>query len=342
VVEQSPDGIYLIDVETKRVFEVNRAFAQMMGYTSEEILELSIYDIVAADREDVEQKFEEIVQKEALFYERQIRRKDGSILDVWISAGVISYEGRKVVCVVVHDITERKRAEERICIYQNQLRSLASELSLAEERERRRIASELHDHIGQTLAICKIKLGALQELASSTDLTGFCNEIRELIEQMIRYTRSLTADLSPPVLYELGLEAALEWLTERIREQHGILVEFMDDGEDKPMNDEIRVLLFKAVRELLVNVVKHAHPAKAKVSIQRNRGHLRITVQDDGVGFNTLETNSNLGNNGGFGLFSIRERLGHLGGHVEVESERGFGTRVSLVMPLTRNKDKAK
>jgi PAS domain S-box-containing protein len=239
----------------------------------------------------------------------------------------------KGAVIISQDITERKWAEERILTYQGQLRSLMTELSLIEERERRHIATELHDNISQTLAITKIKLGMAQGLTSSTDWVGSLNEIGELIDQAIQYTRSLTFELSPPILYELGLEAGIEWLTEQIQEKHGIQIGFEDDQQPKPMSEEIRLTLFKTTRELLINIVKHAQASKAKVSIWREDISIRIRVEDDGVGFSTSE-GKQLRKTTGFGLFNIRERVKYLGGDMVIESEPGRGSRVTLSAPL--------
>jgi len=228
---------------------------------------------------------------------------------------------------------ERKRADEEIQIYQERLRSLTSEMSLVEERERRRIATDLHDHIGQALAFIKIKLGMLREMVSPSGHIGPVDEIQNLIEQAIHYTRSLTFELSPPVLYELGFDAAVEWLAEQIQDQHPIEVDLEDDRQSKPMSDEIRISLFKAVRELLINIIKHAKAHKAKVLTRREDNTIRIIVEDDGVGF-SLPEDKILGKIGGYGLFSIRERLKHLGGSFEIESKLGCGTRITLVAPL--------
>lgn len=228
---------------------------------------------------------------------------------------------------------ERKRADEEIQIYQERLRSLTSEMSLVEERERRRIATDLHDHIGQALAFIKIKLGMLREMVSPSGHIGPVDEIQNLIEQAIHYTRSLTFELSPPVLYELGFDAAVEWLAEQIQDQHPIEVDLEDDRQSKPMSDEIRISLFKAVRELLINIIKHAKAHKAKVLTRREDNTIRIIVEDDGVGF-SLPEDKILGKIGGYGLFSIREQLKHLGGSFEIESKLGCGTRITLVAPL--------
>jgi signal transduction histidine kinase len=210
---------------------------------------------------------------------------------------------------------------------------------LAEERERRRIAVDLHDHIGQILAISKIKLGELRESAASVGLAKPLKEITQFIEKTIQYTRTLTFELSPPMLYELGFEAAVEWLTEQLTAQHGILCSFKKDGKPKPLADEIRVLLFQAVRELLVNITKHAQAHNVKVSVRRNGNRIRINVEDDGVGFDTSKISSRVEGTDGFGLFNIRERLDYFGGRLEIKSQAGQGTRVSLMAPLRNNKD---
>ncbi len=233
-----------------------------------------------------------------------------------------------------NEIIERKRAEEKLLIYQKQLRSLASELSLSEERLRRRIATNVHDHVGQNLAISKIKIESLRESVSSSELAKGLEEIRDLIAQTIESTRSLTFELSPPVLYELGFEAAMEWLVRQTRQQYGLSTEFKGNGQTKLLDDNVRILLFQAVRELLVNVAKHAQAHNVTVSTRRVGNEIQVSVEDDGVGFDISQTHSHDYKTAGFGLFSIRERLGHIGGHLEVESEPGLGTRVILVAPI--------
>jgi signal transduction histidine kinase len=236
------------------------------------------------------------------------------------------------------DITERKRAEEKLLKYQEKLRSLTSQLSMVEEQERRHIATDIHDHIGQTLAISSIKLGALREAASATDLARPLEEIQGLIKQAIEYTRSLTFELSPPILHELDFEQAVDWLAEKTQEKHGLLVDFEDDGKPKPMDDELRIPLFKMVRELLVNVSKHAKAKRVKVSISRNGNNIHVNVEDNGVGLDTSKINFRSGRNCGFGLFNIHERLDLLGGYLKLGSTPGQGTLVSLVAPLKHEK----
>ena len=218
--------------------------------------------------------------------------------------------------------------------YQDQLRSLTSELSLTEEKERRHIATELHDHTGQTLAFSKIKLETLQELTKSEDLTRYLKEIETLIDKAMEETKSLAFDLSPPILYDLGFEAALEWLSRQINQQYSIQIDFEDDGQPKLLSNDLSIVLFQAVRELLINVVKHAQAEKAKVSIAKVGKEIKIIVEDDGRGIDTDITYPYLKKNHGFGLFNIYERMGYIGGGVNIESEAGHGTKITIVLPL--------
>jgi signal transduction histidine kinase len=242
-----------------------------------------------------------------------------------------------VVYLLNREISGRKRAEGQVAAYQEDLRSLASALSLAEERERRRLAVYLHDQIGHSLALANIKLGELQKSlpgefpefgAAELEKTG------NLLKQAIRDTQSLTFKISSPILYELGLEAALESLTEQVQQEYGLSVRFVSDGRPKPLEEDVQVLLFQAVSELLVNVVKHAQARKVEVSIRRGDGDLKIRVDDDGVGFRVTKLGVLRQDRGGFGLFSILERLRPFGGLLEVQSAPGAGTHVILTMPL--------
>jgi signal transduction histidine kinase len=220
----------------------------------------------------------------------------------------------------------------KLQIYQKRLRKLMSKLSIAEEQERKRISGELHDNISQNLALSKIKLSALSE--SCPEIAKDLNETRELIDETIKFTRSLTFELSPPILYELGLESAIDWLAEQIQVKHGIIIKVdCENGPVKP-SVETSVLLFKTVRELLINIVKHAKASEAKIFIKLDGNAVRITVEDNGIGFNVSEIDPYLALEGGFGILNIRERINYLKGEFKIESEKGRGTKVEIVVPL--------
>lgn len=224
---------------------------------------------------------------------------------------------------------------EKIKKREKELHSLVSELSLTEERERHRIATDLHDNIGQTLALSKIKLGMLGESVSDSHLKGEVNEIRNLINESIHYSRMLMSDLSSPVLYELGLVAAVEQLTARIGEEHGLETTWENSGQPLPMDNRTRLVLYKAIRELLINVVKHAGTRKVAVSVRTESNNMRIRIEDDGVGFDTSKIKGHGKTlNGCFGLFNIRERLKDIGGILVVESSPGRGTTATIDVSL--------
>lgn len=232
---------------------------------------------------------------------------------------------------------ERKRADERFFEYQAQLKSLVSELSLTDEHERHRISSELHANIIQSLAVSKLKLDILRQSVGERELRKALDEICGSLGEISTGTTSLATDLSSPVLYELGFETAVAGLlSKEIEKKHGIETEFRDDGQIKPLDDDIRVLMFHNVQELLVNLAKHSQATKVRVSIDRLGSQIRVTIEDDGVGFDPAEAMSQAVARSKFGLFGIRTKLAHLGGHLEIESAPGCGCKVTIMAPLKR------
>jgi PAS domain S-box-containing protein len=339
IFEEAAIGMSLIDLGG-RLLDSNFALQNMLQYRKEELYRRPFTDFThTADRARSLSFFKELTEGKRDSYTRDQRylRQDGKV--VWGQESVSllrDASGKPQFAIsMIEDITHRKQAEEEIRTYQEQLQSLASELSLTEERERRRLATDLHDHIGQALALAKIKLGVLQKKRQDAKPLG---EIRELIEKMIQDTRSLTFELSLPVLYELGFEAAVEWFAKHVRAHHGLAVDVHKDPEPIPMDDEMKVLLFKAVRELMINVVKHAQASHARVTIERNGDGVLIKVEDNGQGLKDVRTFTHARGTGGFGLFSIRERLHYLGGRMDVESETGQGTRVTILVPFEHDR----
>ncbi|MHC4351228.1 MAG: sensor histidine kinase [Planctomycetota bacterium] len=236
-------------------------------------------------------------------------------------------------------LEDRKKAEQRLLVYQRQLKSLASQLSLTEERERHRLSMELHDRIGQSLILCKIKLDQIRIHGPAGEHEEAVQEICDDLRQIIQRTRNLMSDLSSPLLYDLGLEAALEeWLTVEINQKHEIETEFYDDGLPKPLDDDVRTVLFRNVRELLTNVIQHAGAKKVKISICRVDGDINVRVEDNGVGFDPVEVSASAARGAEFGFLSIRERLEQIGGLIEITSEIGGGTKILMTAPLKQAK----
>jgi PAS domain S-box-containing protein len=257
---------------------------------------------------------------------------------------------RHLVAVLFNNVTERKRAEEELrqlntelerrverrtaelTLRSEQLRQLASELTLAEQRERRRLAGLLHDNLQQLLVGAKFRLVPLERSADRTVKLA-AGEAQELINRSIECSRSLTGELSPPILHQGGLGPALEWLAVWMQQKHGLNVQ-LDIGQDtEPESEDMRVLLFQSVRELLFNAAKHAGVKEVDVRLSKRDGHTEVTVSDQGAGFDPQEVARRAGKSGGFGLFSIRERLDLLGGGMEVDSAPGRGSHFTLRAP---------
>lgn len=338
VFERAPVGIVLIGLDWE-ILETNQALCQMVGYGPDELCRKRLQEFLHPEERLLARTlFEEMLQGKRDFYEREgrYRRKDGTWMWGQVHATMVrDNQGRPVFAVgMIEDITLKKEAQAEISAYQEKLRALASELSLTEERERRRLAADLHDHIGQILALAQIKLGAIRKDAHSPEGVAAVNEIREYISQAIRYTRSLTYELGLPILYDLGLEAALEWLAEQLENQHGLLIEVHRPPQPLPLGEAARVLVFRVVRELLTNAIKHAQATRVDIFINQDGPFLELQVVDDGVGFEAEALESKAGQAAGYGLFSIRERLSSLGGYLKIASSPGQGTRVSITVPL--------
>jgi PAS domain S-box-containing protein len=234
------------------------------------------------------------------------------------------------------EVEERAKTERSLIKHQMQLRKLSTALVQTEERERRRISTAIHDGIGQTLAAAKIKLGAIRPTLPAGEATRQVDETRDLISAAIQETRSLTFELSLPVLYEIGLTPALEWLSEQFRRKFGLEIVVAGDGCDQQLKVPERVFLFQALRELCFNVVKHAHATRITVSIQQEKdsGGIRCDVCDNGIGFDAKNQSHATKGPTGFGLFSIREHLRQYGGFLTLDTGPDSGTRVVLRLPL--------
>jgi PAS domain S-box-containing protein len=231
------------------------------------------------------------------------------------------------------EIAKRALAEQALRDRSEQLRKLASELTLAEQRERQRLALILHDGLQQLLVGARFRL-AVMERAGNQAVQLAAAEVNDLLLESIETSRSLTAELSPPILMEGGLVPALEWLARWERTKRGLVVSLDAQGEVGAMADDLTVLLFQATRELLFNVVKHAGVKSARVQVARFGDQVQITVIDEGSGFDTAQLRAEGGSSDGFGLFSIRERLELLGGRMEIDSAPGRGSRFTLLAPL--------
>lgn len=231
------------------------------------------------------------------------------------------------------EVEGRILAEQALRDRSNQLRELASELTLAEQRERRRMAKVLHDDLQQLLVGARFQLSPLQRYGDQA-VQEAVRTVNELLSKSVEISRTLTSELSPPILYEGGLIPALEWLGRWMLDKHGFRLQLDASGLDvDSAPDEIKVLLFEVVRELLLNVVKHSGVRTAYVAVSRQDGRLQLIVRDEGRGFDPSEL-SRLGFSGGHGLFGVRERIESYGGAFDIDSRPGHGSCFTMVLPI--------
>ena len=258
----------------------------------------------------------------------------------WFSMIVTPF--RDGVVVSHTDISGRKQAEEqlremaaeleaRVSKRTKQLRKVSAQLTMSEERERRMLAQNLHDDLGQLLAIIKIKLTSLGDGSPQSSV----NTIVELVDQADLAVRMITLQLSPPILHTLGLMPALEWLVEEMEQRYHLAVHIDHEGEPRPLVDEIQAMLFRSVRELLINVARHAQASDASLSCLCQGSQLIIAVSDNGCGFDPSQYLVGLSRRRGFGLCSIYERIINIGGEMEFDSSPGNGTTITLSIPYS-------
>ncbi len=338
IFEGSRDAVFISDADSKFV-TINSSACKLTGYSREELLGMRIPELhEEQDLTAYNLYHDRIMAGEEIISEAKILRKDGTKVDTEFNNRCIKISGTAYMHTVARNITERKKSENELIENQAKLKAMASKILQTEERERQSLAMGLHDEVCQKLVLTKLALESSLNLVSDpkvlASLKITCGAIGETIEQ----ADSLTFELSNPVLRQLGFVIALEkYLTEEIRQKHGIAYELEGDKQLSTLPDEIKNGLFRVTRELLTNVVKHAHARKVKVSARESQGQIYVRVQDDGVGFKESQAGSKVSQTARFGLFSIREQLEYLGGHLEIESEPGRGTKATMVVPLTKN-----
>ena len=341
LVESANSIILRFDASFNITF-LNKFGRDFFGCEQQDIAGKKLMDIIAPTAKSsgryVKSIIEDIFRNPQKYktHENEVIRRDGSRVWIsWTNKPVFDETGRfREVLSIGNDITERKIAEDALLASREQLKFMGAELSIAEERERQRIAAEFHDLVGQNLALAKIKLDYLLGSPSSPDLPIAIREVRELLGEAIKELRSQIFRISPPILHMVGFEAAVESLCEKYQDDCGINVVFIDDGKKKPLAEELRGTLYTMVRELLLNVAKHAKAKNVVVAVERVEENIEIRVEDDGTGFVPLLVCQPTGKKSCLGLFSIKQRIEYLGGTMNTDSEPGRGTRITLLVPM--------
>jgi PAS domain S-box-containing protein len=335
IVDTIQESLVVLDPQL-RVLSANRSFYETFG-TAPDQVEGRLFHTLPGGLWDVPElcmRLREILPRNTSLQDFEVECADAAPRAFVVSARPIRQQAHDtaLILLVIQDITVRKRQQREIEADKQQVASLTEELMFIEERQRRQIAATLHDSIGQSLIFAKRELGGLQAQAPP-EMRDKLARVAGEIADAIRQTRDLTFELSPSTLYTFGLHAAIEELAEQFSENEGFACRV--DGLDEPVSlpEQVQSMLYRAVRELLVNVTKHAGAGKVEIRMEHDGQRVKIAVQDDGRGFDPAALDGRSREHG-FGLFSIRERLTHIGGRFVVESVEGQGTRITLVAPL--------
>ncbi len=316
--------------------QINPAWVRVLGWSRDEMMGHPILHFIHPDDQKVSSEAWDLLKEgtpiEGL--ENRFRCRDGSFR--WLSWSSFPYADRQLVFSVVRDITVQKKSEHQLLEYQNRLRSLSNQLSLVEDRQRRELASAIHDGLAQQLFGIRAQMVLLKYPEKVPNLQEVVVQIIQILDDTMSDARSLSFELFPPVLYEVGLEAAIVWLAHSFGERTGLACTSSREGEGEELPEDLRSMAYQCVRELLANVNKHAQAQKVEITLNYVNQFLTILVEDDGLGFDVRVQERPTGvtdSTSGFGLFSIRERLRSVDGRMLVDSKPGQGTRIFLSFP---------
>jgi PAS domain S-box-containing protein len=319
------------------ILYANKAALDWFGYTKKDynsginiscFLEDRVVDLAAI------RKKAEGLESSTSSMELKLKKKDGSELWGHATFSIIVKNDKPFAfrCCFV-DLSEQKKSQHKLAKYQEQLRELSSQISLSEERQRHSIAQGLHDQAGQSLVLIRMMLNEIADCTSLVHKNEKLANVVKIVDQTMNQIRELTFDLSPPELYQFGIEIALESLCERKSKSFNIPILFSYDKESKHLDESDCILIYQSARELLFNVFKHANATKISVSIKRNNNTIEVVVEDNGIGLDTDQLYVSKTKKG-FGLFSIQERMHHRGGRFHIKSNKAKGTKATLSVSL--------
>ncbi len=326
------DGILLLDM-VGNVVSVSDSFARMHGYSMDEMLNMNLRELDTPETLlELPGRLSRILAGESIGFEVEHVHKDGHVMPLDVASSAIDIDGKLHILAFHRDITERKRAEQEIKRTQQELRGMSNAANKALEDERRRTARELHDELGQSLTALKMDLESLKsELPQDQPkLTKHVQTMHTLLSSTVAATRRIAANLRPLMLDDLGLAAALEWLTHNYSEHSGIATDLFIDDSVAKLPEPVTSALYRITQESLTNVAKYAQATKVEIRLERDGDSVQLTVRDNGRGIEEAEKNKP----DRFGLLGIRERVMLLSGEVTIKGEPGRGSEVCVRIPL--------
>jgi len=318
-----------------RFIEGNPALLKIFGLRSKKEFDLYKISYFYPDPEErikIEKKLEE--QGFLLNEEIRLRRKDGEPFYASVSNTAVKDENGKSIYYdgIIEDITEKKKIQDNIIQQRNEMEELNNRLVTTEEESKRRLATMLHDGLGQSLAIVKIKLSELS-MKLALDDNEIYKEVLDNLQNAINESRSLTYELSPPMLDELGLIPTIEWKIDEIKKQNDIKTELIDKTDGFVLDDKYQLSLYRTISEVMQNIIKHSQADLVRVTFIADEENYRVEIFDDGIGFDYEKVKAESLKNKKFGLLSVLERIKYLKGNFKIDSNSGIGTTVTINFP---------
>jgi len=334
--ETAQDGILILNADTGQIDDVNPFLTDMLGYTREQLLGNKLWEIGPfKDTKASKAEFRELQRQDYVRYDDlPLETSAGKSISVEFVSNVYQVNGGRVIQCNIRNITERKQADAKRKEYSRKLQVLSRRLVEAQETERRNIARELHDEIGQTLTVMQLNLQAMLLSPGMEAVSPRLNESLEAVERVLEQVHDISLDLRPSILDDLGLEPALRWYTERQAALVELKVEFHADQLEQRLDPMIETECFRVAQEALTNVVRHARAKAVTVELRQEEGQLHLRVRDDGIGFDVAPVREQAVRGVSLGLLSMEERASLAGGGLEFKSNQGQGTEVHAWFPL--------
>jgi PAS domain S-box-containing protein len=334
--ETAQDGILILNADTGQINDVNPFLTDMLGYSRKQLLGNRLWDIVPfKDVGASKAEFRDLQRESYVRYDDiPLETRDGRAINVEFVSNIYQVNGDRVVQCNIRDITKRRRAEEKLKEYDRKLQVLSRRLVAAQETERRNIARELHDEIGQSLTVIQLNLQALLQSPGQRTPASRLKESLEVVDHVLEQVQDIALNLRPLILDDLGLEPALRWFTAQQAALIGLQIRFHADPLEQRLNPVIETECFRVAQEALTNVVRHAGAKTVSVELRKETGKLHLRVHDDGIGFDVGAVREQALRGASLGLLSMEERAALAGGGLEYKSAPKQGTEVHAWFPL--------
>ena len=334
VFQSSPDAIIISELESGSFIDVNRGFCKLYGYDQrEEVIGKTAKELGVWGSLDDRETWLRRLQKEKSIYlsDTKFRKKSGELRDCVASIEIIQFTNKPCVVTTIRDTTESKRYQEQLIHSERRLHNLAKSQEQIREQERIGISREIHDVLGQALTSLKIDLTRIDEnISNKQDVKENINSMIESIDSMVDVVRRISSQLRPAVLDDLGLEAAIEWVTKDFSQRVRLNYQLNIDCDELDLNQNRDTAIFRIYQEALINIARHSEAKNFMTDMKTIAGKLELIVSDDGVGITDEQINSD----SSIGMISMQERASNIGAQISIRNESSGGTCVHLICPL--------